>query len=111
MPEIVECLGRAEASSERTDCATQARNGPLSGLAQVRLEFAERHLDRILSLRYAANQSLAARAPAAQPDHFRIGRGLVDEHQSGGIKHGLPSLPASTCPGHVRAILLRGAQV
>src|SRR2546426_1915649 len=58
----------------------------------------------------AANQSLAAPAPAAQPDHFRIGRGLVDEHQSGGIKHGLPSLPASTCPGHVRAILLRGAQ-
>jgi hypothetical protein len=54
--------------------------------------------------------SLAARAPAAQPDHFRIGRGLVDEHQSGRIKHGLPSLPASTCPGHVRAILLRGAQ-
>ena len=39
-----------------------------------------------------------------------IGRGLVDEHQPGGIKHGLPSLPASTCPGHVRAILLRGAQ-
>ena len=63
-----------------------------------------------VSLRYAANQSLAARAPAAQPDHFRIGRGLVDEHQSGRIKHGLPSLPASTCPGHVRAILLRGAQ-
>src|SRR5262249_42783501 len=61
-------------------------------------------------LRYAANQSLAAPAPAAQPDHFRIGRGLVDEHQSGGIKHGLPSLPASTCPDHVRAILLRGAQ-
>src|SRR5262249_8054447 len=190
MPEIVECLGRAEASSERTDPATQARNGPLSGLAQVRLEFAERHLDRSqvvlgqitkhrapgfdrfayagnfvcrkivhdhdvfafdrgserlldiceerlsahraidharrrhpipaqagyegkgfpVSLRYAANQSLAARAPAAQPDHFRIGRGLVDEHQSGGIKHGLPSLPASTCPGHVRAILLRGTQ-
>src|SRR2546427_3888580 len=63
-----------------------------------------------VSLRYAANQSLAARAPAAQPDHFRIGRGLVDEHQTGRIKHGLPSLPASTCPGHVRAILLRGAQ-
>src|SRR5215475_562836 len=63
-----------------------------------------------VSLRYAANQSLAARAPAAQPDHFRIGRGLVDEHQSGGIKHGLPSFPASTYPGHVRAILLRGAQ-
>src|SRR5262249_57421949 len=63
-----------------------------------------------VSLRYAANQSLAARAPAAQPVHFRIGRGLVDEHQSGGIKHGLPSLPASTCPGHVRAILLRVAQ-
>src|SRR6516165_12453184 len=47
MPEIVECLGRAEAASERTDPATQAPNGPLSGLAQVRLEFAERHLDRI----------------------------------------------------------------
>jgi hypothetical protein len=47
MPEIVECLGSAEASSERADPATQARNGPLSGLAQVRLEFAERHLDRI----------------------------------------------------------------
>ena len=47
MPEIVECLGRAEASSERTDPATQARNGSRSGLAQVRLEFAERHLDRI----------------------------------------------------------------
>src|SRR5262249_55307159 len=64
-----------------------------------------------VSLRYAANQSLAARAPAAQPDHFRVGRGLVDEHQSGRIKHGLPSLPASTCPGHVRAILLRGMKL
>jgi hypothetical protein len=47
MPEIVQCLSSAEASSERADPATQARNGTFSGLAQVRLEFAERHLDRI----------------------------------------------------------------
>src|SRR5262249_2775340 len=192
MPEVVQCLASAEASSERADPTTQSRNGPLSGLAQIGLELAKRHLDWIqirrvlgqiakrralgfdrfsyarnfvcrkivhdhdviaferrnerllyireerlsghrainhagrrhsipaqasyeregfpMSLRYAANQSFAARAAAAQSDHFRIGRGLVDEHQSGRAKHALPSLPASTCPSHIGAILLRGAQ-
>src|SRR5499426_945946 len=103
MPEIVECLGSAEAPSDRAIDHTRRRH-PIPAQAGYEGKGFP------VSLRYAANQSLAARAPAAQPDHFRIGRGLVDEYQSGGIKHGLPSLPASTCPGHVRAILLRGAQ-
>src|SRR5665647_1021464 len=47
-----------------------------------------------MSVRHATDQSLAAWATAAQPHHFCIGRGLVDEHQSGRIKHALLSNPA-----------------
>src|SRR5262249_14318269 len=74
MPEIVECLGRAEASSERTDPATQARNGLLSGLAQVRLEFAERHLDRIQA-RWVLGQITKRRAHGF--DRFAYARNFV----------------------------------
>jgi hypothetical protein len=61
-------------------------------------------------LGFSSVPAVRSQPVARRADHFRIGRGLVDEHQSGRIKHGLPSLPASTCPDHVRAILLRSAQ-
>jgi len=37
--------------------------------------------DRLpMSVRYATDQALPAWATAAEPHHFSIGRGLVDEH-------------------------------
>src|SRR5665647_2179437 len=63
-----------------------------------------------MSVRHATDQSLAAWATAAQPHHFCIGRGLVDEHQSGRIKHALLSNPAPARPSDVCPFLLRRAQ-
>jgi hypothetical protein len=63
-----------------------------------------------MSVRHATDQSLAAWATAAQPYHFRVGRGLVDEHQSGRNKHALLSNPTSTRPSDVSPFLLRRAQ-
>jgi hypothetical protein len=57
-----------------------------------------------------ADQAFAARATAAQPDHFSVGGGLVDEYQPGRIKHGLLSFPAPARPGDVPAPVLRRAQ-
>src|SRR5215470_20288197 len=63
-----------------------------------------------MPLRYTANQALAARATTAQPHHLGIGGSLIDEDQTGGIKHALFSHPAPARPRHARALLLRCAQ-
>src|SRR5450755_2062501 len=63
-----------------------------------------------MSVRHATDQSLAAWATAAKPHHFCIGRGLVNEHQSGRIKHALLSNPAPARPSDVWPFLLRRAQ-
>src|SRR6267378_1105558 len=47
MPEIVGGFAGGEVSSERYDTPSQAGNGSLCKLAQVRLEFAEGHFDWI----------------------------------------------------------------
>ena len=56
-----------------------------------------------------SDQPLAAEATAPEPQHIGAGGGLVDEHQSGGVKQALLSDPSPACPGHVRSFLLRRA--
>jgi hypothetical protein len=64
-----------------------------------------------VTLRHTAHQPLAAGATAVQSHHFGVGRGLIKKYQPGRIKHALLSYPAPPCPRHVRALLLRGAQL
>src|SRR5262249_48676931 len=47
-------------------------------------------------------QSFAPRATAPKSHQAGAGGGLVDEHQSGGIKQTLLANPAPPCPRHVR---------
>jgi hypothetical protein len=47
VPEIVGSFAGCKLGWEAADAAAQARNCPLGGLAQIGLEFAERHLDRV----------------------------------------------------------------
>jgi hypothetical protein len=56
------------------------------------------------------DQSFAPRATAPKSHQAGAGGGLVDEHQSGGIKQSLLANPAPPCPRHVRPFLLRRAQ-
>ena len=56
------------------------------------------------------DQSFAPRATAPKSHQAGAGGGLVDEHQSGGIKQALLANPAPLCPRHVRPFLLRRAQ-
>src|SRR5262245_25356638 len=56
------------------------------------------------------DQSFAPRATAPKSHQAGAGGGLVDEHQSGGIKQTLLANPAPPCPRHVRPFLLRRAQ-
>src|SRR5665647_1219776 len=63
-----------------------------------------------MSVRHATDQPLAAWATAAKPHHFSIGRSLVDEHQTGRIKHALLSNPATARPSDICSFLLRRAQ-
>jgi hypothetical protein len=57
-----------------------------------------------------AHQPLAAGATAVQPHHLGIGESLIDKKQPGRIKQALFAHPASACPSHVCALLLRRAQ-
>ena len=63
-----------------------------------------------MPVRNMIDQPNAARAAAARPHHGGVGRGLVDEHQTGRVKHALFSHPAPPGAGHVRALLLRRVQ-
>ena len=56
------------------------------------------------------DQSFAPRATAPKSHQAGAGGGLVDEHQSCGIKQTLLANPAPPCPRHVRPFLLRRAQ-
>src|SRR5260370_32759684 len=55
-------------------------------------------------------QSWAPRATPPKSPQAGAGGGLVDEHQSGGIKQALLANPAPPCSRHVRPFLLRRAQ-
>ena len=67
--------------------------------------------DRLpMPVRNMIDQPNAARAATSKPHHGGVGRGLVDEHQSGQIKHALFSHPASPCAGHVHSLLFRRPQ-
>src|SRR6202035_870804 len=47
MPEIIGSFAGSEGTRESADPAAQARNCSFCGLAQIGLELAERHLDRV----------------------------------------------------------------
>src|SRR2546427_1893317 len=99
-------------SAGTRDCSTYARNvfpfiEPSITHGAV-IPFRRRPATKVRVFQCPCGTQPTSRSPRGHRPLSR--RGLVDEHQSGRIKHGLPSLPASTCPGHVRAILLRGAQ-
>lgn len=55
-----------------------------------------------------APQPLAARAPATQRPHVRLGPGLIDEDEATGIKIRLMRLPTRAFARHVGTILLAG---
>src|SRR5215467_13717884 len=54
-----------------------------------------------MSMWRVTDQSLAAWTAASQPHHRSGGAGLIDKHQSRGIKHALLAHPTSPCAGHV----------
>src|SRR5258707_13124276 len=56
------------------------------------------------------DQSFPPRATAPKSHQAGAGGGLVDEHQSGGIKQALLANPAPPRPRHVRPFVLRLAQ-
>ena len=56
------------------------------------------------------DQSFAPRATAPKSHQAGAGGGLVDKHQSGGIKQALLANPAPPRPRHVRPFLLARAQ-
>src|SRR5436305_2421767 len=56
------------------------------------------------------DQSFAAPTTAPKSHQAGAGGGLVDEHQSGGIKQALLANPAPPRPRHVRPFLLARAQ-
>src|SRR5580693_6654174 len=58
----------------------------------------------------AADQPDAARCTPPQPHQIGADRSLIDEHQSGGVKHALLPDPASARAGHVRSLPLRRLQ-
>lgn len=63
-----------------------------------------------VALRDMPHQPLGANATAVQPHHLGVGRSLINEDQSGRIKHALFSHPAPPRPCYVRAFLLGRAQ-
>jgi hypothetical protein len=63
-----------------------------------------------MSVRGVANQSRTSWAPTSEPHHLGAGGSFVDKYQPGWIKHALLSIPAPARAGHVRSVLLRGAQ-
>jgi len=62
--------------------------------------------DLPMAVRDAADQALAARAPAADGGHVRTRPGLVDEDQPARIKQGLPRDPLAARRRDVGAFLL-----
>src|SRR5271167_2089500 len=74
MFEIIAGLAGAEAARERADAAAEPAHSSLGNLAQKRLEFAERHLDRI-EVRRVLRQ--IAKLRAASLDRFAHASNLV----------------------------------
>ena len=57
-----------------------------------------------------ALQGLTAAGPAMAPGHIGLGPGLIDEHQTPGVKPALMRRPSGPAAGHVGAILFAGVQ-
>ena len=56
----------------------------------------------------AADQALAARRPAPERRHVRLGPGLIDEDEPAGVNPALILLPLPAPPGDVGALLFAG---
>ncbi len=63
-----------------------------------------------VTVRDLRHEPLPARGTAAEPDHFGVRTGFVDEDQTSRIKMRLPDAPEPARHSHVEPILLGGAQ-
>jgi hypothetical protein len=61
-----------------------------------------------MAMRHLGPEALAARRPASEGRHVRLGPGLVDEDEAGWIDLRLMPLPPGAAARDVRAILLAG---
>jgi hypothetical protein len=61
-------------------------------------------------VRHFGLETLAARRPSVQRRHVRLGPGLVDEDEPGGVDPTLMPYPLLTAAGNVAAILFAGDQ-
>src|SRR5690606_33605580 len=59
-----------------------------------------------MAMRHLAPEALAARRPAPEGAHVRLGPGLIDEDETGGIDLRLMASPPRAAARDVRAILL-----
>ena len=63
-----------------------------------------------VAMRDFGDQPLAARAPAPDRRHVRLGPGLIDKDQARCINLSLVALPELPLARHVRTVLLAGVQ-
>src|SRR5271169_6382221 len=100
MPEITGGFAGSEGTREAADPAAQARNCSFCGLAQIGLELAERHLDRvqvrrvfgqIAKHRTARFDRLAAETAVNSPRPPTGKRRLVTAHTRSGHRRGTVS--------------------
>src|SRR5215813_2732192 len=63
-----------------------------------------------MAMRYRPHETLPARRASVVPDHFCRDRRLINKHKAPRIKTGLLGFEFGACCGHVRTILLGGAQ-
>jgi hypothetical protein len=67
--------------------------------------------DRLpFAIRGVSDEFYASRTAAIEPNHVGRDRGLIDNHQPGGIKQALFSNPEPARPGDVGAVLFLGQQ-
>jgi hypothetical protein len=101
MPEIIGSFAGSEGTRESADPAAQARNCSFCGLAQVGLEVAERHLDRVQIRRVfdrsaRCDASLSAQIKTAFRSCFFLTRNVDGRRISMG-KHAKADFPATDC--------------
>ena len=61
-------------------------------------------------MRYCINQPVTHLGPAVEPDHVRLGPGLIDEDQPTRVQRRLVLAPFRPGLGDVRSILLGGPE-
>jgi hypothetical protein len=63
-----------------------------------------------MAMRYRPHEALPAWGSSVVPDHFRCDRRLINKHKAPRIKPRLLGFELGACRGHVRTILLGGAE-